>query len=51
MSSPVDLLSALVDAIKADDKAATRALISPDFAFHLDGGMPYGGVFHARMSL
>jgi ketosteroid isomerase-like protein len=46
MSSAVDLLSALVDALKAGDEQATRALISPDFVIHLDGGMPYGGSYH-----
>jgi ketosteroid isomerase-like protein len=44
--SPVDLLSSLVDALKTDDEAAVRALISPDFVYNLDEGMPYGGVFH-----
>jgi ketosteroid isomerase-like protein len=46
MSSATELLSALVDALKAGDEQATRALISPDFVIHLDGGMPYGGSYH-----
>ena len=46
MSSPVDLLAALVDALKADDEAAVRALIAPDFVQYVDEGMPYGGTYH-----
>lgn len=46
MSTPLEDYFALVDAIKAGDDDATRALISPDFVLYQDGGMPYGGVYH-----
>jgi ketosteroid isomerase-like protein len=46
VSNAVDSLSALVEALKSGDEDATRALISPDFVIHLDGGMPYGGTYY-----
>ena len=46
MSTALDDYFKLVDAIKAGDDEATRALISPDFVLYQDGGMPYGGVYH-----
>lgn len=45
MSNATDLYFQLVDAIKAGDDDATRALISPDFVLYQDGGMPYGGTY------
>lgn len=45
MTNPIDLYFALVDALKAEDEAATRALIAEDFVMHEDSGMPYGGIY------
>ena len=45
MSNPADCYFALVEALKAEDEAATRALIAPDFVMYEDEGMPYGGVY------
>lgn len=44
--SAIALWAELVAALKADDEAATRALIAPDFVIHEDESLPYGGVYH-----
>lgn len=43
MADPVALYSAILDALKAGDDAATLRLFAPDFVIHEDPGMPYGG--------
>ena len=48
MSNPVDTYFALVAALKSEDEAAIRALISPDFVMYEDEGMPYGGVYRGQ---
>ena len=42
MSDPVALYTAILDALKAGDDAATLRLFAPDFVIHEDPGMPYG---------